>query len=364
MQAPDSALPSHGQGRSDQVEGAAPLGPNGQGLYPENPVLARVWRGDAPESVHRGAWCLVDSSGHVLESAGAIEHPFFTRSAIKCLQVLPLLETGAADAVGLTDEELALAVSSHNAEPCHVEAARGLLGRLGLTEDHLGCGVQPPGDPKARLALTERGAEPGRIHNNCSGKHSGFLALEKHLGGDVAGYLAEDSASQILVRRAVAEMVEVTPESLGSAIDGCSAPTFRMSLVGLAGAFARFTSPHGLAPERRAAAERVMAVVAKHPVLLAGNHRRVCTAIVKASGGTLFPKIGAEAIYAVGVPGRDLALCVKVDDGGLRGLHATLVELLKRFNLIEAAGARALERYRQSIVRNWDGIEVGRVEVL
>lgn len=336
----------------------------GGDLYPDNPVLVRVWRGDAPESVHRGAWCLVDSSGHVIESAGAIEHLFFARSSIKCLQVLPLLETGAADAMGLTDEELALAVSSHNAEACHVEAARALLRRAGLSEDHLGCGPQPPGDPAARLALAERGAEPGRIHNNCSGKHSGFLALEKHLGGDVANYLAEDSASQTLVRRAVAEMVGATPESLGSAIDGCSAPTFRMSLSGLAGAFARFTTPDGLAPGRRAAAERVISAVAKHPVLLAGNHRRICTALVKASGGALFPKIGAEAVYAVGVPGKDLALCVKMDDGGLRGLHATLVELLRRFGLLEDAGARALERYRQSIVRNWDGIDVGRLEVL
>ena len=334
------------------------------GSYPDNPVLARAWRGDGVESVHRGAFCLVDTAGTVLESAGAVDHPFFARSSVKCLQVLPLLETGAADRVGLTDEELCLAVSSHNAEASHVRTARGLLGRLELGEEALGCGPQPPGDPAARRALQESGHEPGRIHNNCSGKHAGFLALTRFLGADPASYLDFDSPGQTLVRAAVAEMTDRTPEELGVAVDGCSAPTFRTPLSALALGFARVTNPDGLALERRAAAERIQRAVAAHPGHLAGEHKRLCTAIVRASGGRLFPKIGAEAIYAVGVPGKDVALAVKMDDGGLRGLHAVVVELLRRFELIDDAGARALEQYRASVLRNWAGLEVGRIEVL
>lgn len=334
------------------------------GGYPDNPVLARAWRGDGVESIHRGAFCLVDTAGNVLESAGAIEHPFFARSSVKCLQVLPLLETGAAERVGLTDEELCLAVSSHNAEDAHVRTARGLLERIELGEEHLGCGPQPPGDPAARRALQESGHEPGRIHNNCSGKHAGFLALTRFLGADPASYLEPDSPGQTLVREAVAEMTDRTPEQLGMAVDGCSAPTFRTPLSALALGFARVTNPDGLASGRRAAAQRIQGAVAKHPGLLAGEHKRLCTAIVRASEGKLFPKIGAEAIYAVGVPGRDVALAVKMDDGGLRGLHAVVVELLRRFELIEPAGASALERFRGEVVRNWAGLDVGRVEVL
>ncbi|MEM9800017.1 MAG: asparaginase [Planctomycetota bacterium] len=332
--------------------------------YPDAPVIATVWRDGHVESVHRGAWCLVDSSGQVLEQRGPVGHPFFARSSVKCLQALPLLETGAADAFALTKEEIALAVSSHNAEPCHVDTARGLLSRLGLEEDALGCGPQPPGDPVARAALLERGAEPGRIHNNCSGKHAGFLALTRHLGADVATYLAPDAPAQRLVREAVVDLTGVDEAALGHAIDGCSAPTFRIPLVALAQAFARYTTPDGLAPGRRDACERVLAAVKQNPVLLAGRSKRLDTALVRASGGALFPKIGAEAVYAVGVPGRDVALAVKVDDGGLRGLHAVVVELLRRFGLLEDAAARALERYRLRTLRNWDGIAVGRLEVL
>ncbi len=337
--------------------GADP-GPAG---FPETPILASVWRGGEIESVHRGSWCLVDSSGQVVEEEGAILHPFFTRSAVKCLQVLPLFESGAAERLAVTDEEVALAVSSHNAEPCHVDTAAGLLGRLGLTADALGCGPQPPGDSEARFALRTSGGRPSRIHNNCSGKHAGFLALTHHLGADPATYLDFESPSQVLVRRAVAEMCGVSPESLGRAVDGCSAPTFRMSLRAVGTAFARYTTPDGLAPERRAAAERVVAAVQKHPVLLAGSSKRLCTALVEASGGALFPKIGAEAVYVIGVPGRDLGLAVKMDDGGLRGLHAVVIGLLRRFDLLDPAAADALESYAQSTVRNWDGLAVGRI---
>lgn len=331
--------------------------------YPDNPVVATAWRGGAAESAHRGAWCLVDGSGHVLEQRGAIEHPFFARSSIKCLQVLPLLESGAADRFGMTDEEVALAVSSHNAEASHVAVARGLLGRLGLSEDDLGCGSQPPGDRAERLRLHESGNEPGRIHNNCSGKHAGFLALTRHLGADVGSYLDPGSPAQRVVRAAVADMTGCTEDALGLAIDGCSAPTYRTPLTALARAFARYTNPEGLPAERRRACERVVGAVRRNPVLLAGRQRRLCTALVQATEGALFPKIGAEAVYAIGVPGRDLGLAVKVDDGGLRGLHAVVVALLRRFDLITPSAAAALEAYAQRTLRNWAGQDVGRVEV-
>lgn len=331
--------------------------------YPDAPVLASVWRGGAVESVHRGSWCLVDGTGSVLEGAGPWDEPFFARSSTKALQAIPLFESGAAERYKLTDMEVALAVSSHNAEPCHVTTARGLLHRIGIGEERLGCGPQPPGDPEARAVLISGNVEPGRVHNNCSGKHAGFLALTRHLDADVATYLDFDSPSQVLVRRAVAEFTGLAPDALGRAIDGCSAPTFRLPLFALGAAFARFSTPDGMEPERARACERIMGAVRRYPVLLAGRSRRLDTALVEVTGGRLFPKIGAEAIYVVGVRGADRALAVKIDDGGLRGLHAVVVALLTRLGFLREDEARALEAYRQRTLRNWDGVEIGHLEV-
>ena len=331
--------------------------------YPDAPVLASVWRGGAVESVHRGSWCLVDGSGAILEGAGPWDQPFFARSSTKALQAVPLFESGAAAHFKLTDMEIALAVSSHNAEPCHVTTARGLLHRIGLGEDRLGCGPQPPGDPEARAVLISGNVSPGRIHNNCSGKHAGFLALTRFLEADVDDYLAFDSPGQALVRGAVSDFTGLAPEALGLALDGCSAPTFRMPLSALGGAFARFTSPDGMERERVRACERIMGAVKRYPVLLAGRSRRLDTALVEVTGGRLFPKIGAEAVYVVGIRGADRALAVKIDDGGLRGLHAVVVALLRRLGFLHESEARALEGYRQSTLRNWDGLEIGHLEV-
>jgi len=331
--------------------------------YPDAPVLASVWRGGEVESVHRGSWCLMDGAGRVLDGVGPWDQSFFARSSTKALQAIPIFESGAASRFKLSDMEIALAVSSHNAEPCHVTTARGLLDRIGVGEDELGCGPQPPGDPEARAVLISNNVPPGRVHNNCSGKHAGFLALTKYLDAEVASYLDFESASQTLIRDAVADFTGLGPEELGRAIDGCSAPTFRMPLSALGTAFARFTSPEGLAAERRGACERIMTSVQRYPVLLAGRSRRLDTALVEVTGGRLFPKIGAEAVYVVGVHGKDRALAVKVDDGGLRGLHAVVVELLRRFGFLDSAEARALEAYRQNTLRNWDGVEIGRLEV-
>jgi L-asparaginase II len=148
--------------------------------YPENPVVVRFYRAGVVESVHRGAWCLSDPEGKVLASAGHVEHPVFVRSSIKSIQALPLLESGAAERFRLSDEELALAISSHAGEPCHTETVRGTLERLGLGVSHLRCGVHPPFDNATREALREHGEAPTALHTNCSGKHTGFLALAKH----------------------------------------------------------------------------------------------------------------------------------------------------------------------------------------
>ncbi|MCA8980419.1 MAG: asparaginase [Planctomycetes bacterium] len=329
----------------------------------DNPVLARVWRGSAVESQHRGAWALTDSAGTVLDGNGHFAHPTFLRSSTKSLQAIPLLETGVADKLGFSDAEVALALASHDAEEAHTRVVAGLLARLGLGVEHLQCGSQPPGNADARYELRSSGKLPSALHNNCSGKHAAFLALSQAVGDPVERYLDPQSRTQRMVRQAVLEMTGVPESQFSTAIDGCSAPTFRLPLQGLATAFARLSTPDGLAPERRAACERMLGAVKRHPILIAGSTKRICTDISRATSGRLFPKVGAEAVYAVGLAGGDRAIAVKIDDGGLRALHAVVITLLERFGFATEAELFALETWRGTPIRNWAGTEVGRLEV-
>jgi len=337
--------------------------PDGSELYPENPVLVRVYRGMRIESQHRGAWVLCDPDGTVIDGMGSWKSPIFTRSSVKCLQALPLIETGAARQFEFSDAEIALALSSHNAEAIHTDGVKSVLARLGLDASALQCGSQSPGDPEVRNALRDARARPTAAHNNCSGKHAGFLALTQHLGADTDHYLDADGPAQKLVRQAVLEMTGLADGEMYTAIDGCSAPTFQMPLTALATAFARVANPSGLRAERRSACERMLDSVAANPAMIAGNHQRICTDIARISGGRLFPKVGGEAVYAIGVRGSERALAIKIDDGNYRGMHPVIVELLRRFEFAKPDELSALASWEEKRITNWAGREVGRTEV-
>ena len=332
--------------------------------FPSNPPLVQVTRGGFVESQHRGAWVLTDREGRVLDGLGSFKSPFHARSTIKSIQVLPLFESGAVEALGISDVELALACASHNAEPAHVEPIRAFLQRLELDASDLQCGAQQPGDAEARSSLRESGQKPSALHNNCSGKHAGFLALARHLGQPTAEYLHPESPVQIAVRRAVADLCDVDLESLFPALDGCSAPTYRIPLTGLARAFARIANPQCLGAKRQAIYERLLDAVADHPRLIAGEHRRICTQLARVTKGRLFPKIGAEGVYVVGERGANRAFALKLDDGGLRGLHPFLIESLRRLEFLSGDEFSQLERWREHELRNWAGLSVGTIEVI
>jgi L-asparaginase II len=331
--------------------------------YPDNPVLVTVWRGGVVESVHRGAWCLVDTAGEVLDGAGDVEAPYYVRSSIKSVQALALLESGAAERFDFSDEELALALASHSGEPRHTRIVARTLERLGLGVRHLLCGAHPPTDGTERAALRARGEAPCALHNNCSGKHAGFLALARHLDVPLESYLDPAGEGQRRVRATLAELADVPVESLVPGVDGCSAPTYRLPLRRLALAFARVTSPAGLAPERAAFLDRETRVAGRFPELIGGSRRRLDTELMRATQGRLFAKIGAEGVEGIGRVGGGQALALKIDDGGLRALHALVVALLERLGWIEEAALEALRPFRETPLVNHAGREVGRVEV-
>lgn len=327
-------------------------------MIESNPVLARYWRDDHVESIHRGAWVLVDSSGAILAGAGDPEQPIFGRSSTKSFQALPLIESGAADAFGLPVESIATAIASHSGEPQHDRVVSKTLELIGLDESVLQCGTQAPFASSHEDKAT-------RVLHNCSGKHAGFLAVSQHLGADPADYLKPDGQVQTLVREAVIGITGADPATVSVAVDGCSAPTFRIPLRAMATGIARVANPdpEQLGTERADACERFVAAATEFPELVAGSVDRLCTDLLKVSKGRLFAKIGAEGVYFIGVVGADRGLALKIDDGGIRAFSPLLVRLLQQCDLISDNEVAELGKWASSTIQNWDGLVVGRVEM-
>jgi len=299
---------------------------------PANPVLAEVWRGEILECVHRGTAVVATAAGEVVEAWGDPARVILPRSSYKMIQALPLVESGAADAAGLSSKHLALACASHKGAAVHTRLAASWLAGIGLAEHDLRCGAHTPGDPEAAHALYAAGAAPGQFHNNCSGKHCGFLTMNRHLRGGPE-YLELDHPLQQTVRMTVEE---VTGETVsGHAIDGCSAPNFAVSLKGLATAMARFaTAGASFTGARAGAARRLVEAMAAHPVLV-GGAGRATTDLIRACAGRAVVKTGAEGVYIAILPRRGLGIALKIDDGNARGSEAAIAALLARHGALE-----------------------------
>jgi L-asparaginase II len=325
-----------------------------------NPVLVEVMRGAVVESRHRGAVAVVDAEGAAVLALGDVDRPVFPRSAVKALQALRMIETGAADHFCLTDQELALACASHGGESGHVAAARSMLSRIGLDASALRCGAHPPMHVPSAAALCRAGAEPTALHNNCSGKHSGFLCLACMLGADPRSYIEPDHPVQ---REVKATIESVTGSSIPEdrrAIDGCSVPTWAVPLKALALGFARFCTGNGLAPERAKAAARLRAACAAHPWYVAGSGR-FCTEVMQRLGARAFVKLGAEGVYCGALPERGLGIAVKCDDGGARASEAVMAALILRFGALNESERAWLDRLLRPTLRNWNGFAIGKL---
>lgn len=324
-----------------------------------NPVICEVTRGSQVESVHRGSYVVVDADGAIVASAGEVTRPVYERSALKLLQALPLVESGAADAAGFGPRHLALACASNSGEPGHVAVCSEMLARIGCHEDDLECGPQWPADPRvAAEAIAERGG-PCRIHNNCCGKHAGFLALARHLGAPTAHYVGPDHPVQREVRATVAAMTRTALDATCCGVDGCSAPTFAVPLLNFARAYAQIGTGIGLEPARAAAGRRLLdAAMAEH-WLVAGTGR-CCTHLMGLAPGHLFTKTGAEGCYVAVLPDEGLAIALKCDDGATRAAEALVAALVRRHGNFAADIAADLEERADRPVTDFNGREVGR----
>lgn len=323
-----------------------------------NPILVEVLRGEAVESRHRGAAAVIRSNGELVASWGDIQSQIFARSAIKPIQALPLIETGAADRFQVSDEEIALACASHSGQAMHIDRVYAWLSRLGLGGGDLVCG--------SALATGEARASPSgaassaALQNNCSGKHTGFLTTALHLGEPVVGYAGPAHPVQLRVRQVLSQIADTRLDDMGLAVDGCGVPTFALPLRNMALAIARLADPGALGRLRGESARRLVDAMIAHPRLVGGDGQ-FDTRVMEAAGGSVITKGGAEAVHIAALPRLGIGIALKIDDGSKRAALCAIASLLAVYADSQPALAEALALYREAPVRNAAGARVGTV---
>lgn len=314
-----------------------------------NPIIAEVLRGSLVESRHRGAFIVCDASGKILVSMGETSADVYPRSAIKAFQALPVLQSGAADRFGLTPEEIALCCSSHDGEPDHVRVARSILAKAGNSEADLECGAHWPSNGDAMRALAAAGEKPQAIHNNCSGKHAGMLALARIMGVDPKGYVRPEHPVQKEIAKVYGAICGVDLSTAPMGIDGCSVPTWALPLSNVATGFAKLcTTPEGI---------RIVAAVRTHPFMVAGS-TRFDTKIMEAVP-RLFIKVGAEGVFCGCIAHASLGFALKCDDGAFRGAEVAVAEMLLKLDVWTLEEKDALRTFASRPLKNWRKLETG-----
>src|SRR5262252_1262865 len=326
-----------------------------------NPVLVEVIRGSLVETRHRGAIAVSDAEGKTVFAIGDVASAIFPRSAVKALQALPLIMEGAAECFGLSDEELVLACASHSGEAAHVAGVARMLAKAGLDPSVLRCGAHWPVAQAAAAAVARSGA-PSPLHNNCSGKHAGFLCVARALGVDHDDYWRPEHPVQRLVRNVLEDFTGAALGEACCAIDGCSVPTWAVPLRNLAHGFAKFGTGRGMSGERARAAVRLRQACANKPWYVAGTDR-FCTEIMQLFGERVFVKTGAEGVYCAVLPKQGLGIAIKCDDGSSRAAQAITAAVIARFLPLAASERATLERFVAPSLRNWNGFEVGQIRM-
>lgn len=361
---------------------------------PSNPVLVEVRRGFIVEAIHRGAIVALEPDGKIIAELGDIDMMTSTRSAIKPFQAIPFITSGAADRFSITQRELAVVCASHNGEAFHTETVAALLARIGLDESALRCGAHPPYHDDTAKQLERQGAAFTQLHNNCSGKHTGMLATCVHLNLQTENYTAKDHPVQQQIFSLFTRLAGLD-ENIATAIDGCSAPTFGVPLCSLALTFARLVEaaadhnrvaetgspspfqvehldPQFAEAARRVmhaiAARRIVAAMTSYPEMVAGS-ARLDTDLMRAARGALICKVGAEAVFCVGVlpcakyP-RGLGIAIKIDDGASRALNPAVIETLAKLGVLDEAQQAELINYHKPVVKNHRGLQVGEIRAV
>ena len=318
--------------------------------------FVEVWRGDILESQHHGHAVICNAKGEIVDGWGDPDQVILPRSSAKMLQALPLVESGAADAAGLSTEQLALSCASHQGAAIHTTRVTRWLADMGLGNDDLLCGPQMPDDRDARTDLIKADASPCRIHNNCSGKHAGFLTLSRHLEAG-ADYVDLDHPVQRTVKVAFEEITGETSPGFG--IDGCSAPNFAATLAGMGRAMGAFAGAKPGGDTRQRAAVRLREAMMLHPDLVAGE-TRACTELMRAAKCKVALKTGAEAFFVAILPEQELGVALKISDGATRASECAIATILVRLGVLDVNDPMVKNRMNPA-VKNRAGQDTGEI---
>lgn len=318
--------------------------------------MVEVLRGTTLESVHRVHVAISDAGGTVVAALGDPHRVTYYRSAAKPLQALPLVEDGVLERFGLDDMELALACASHEGETAHVEGVRRMLAKIGLDEEALACGPHLPYSEEARHALLAAGQVARRVHNNCSGKHAGMLALARAHGWPVEGYHRAGHPVQERMRMEVARWSGLNREAVDTAVDGCGVVSFAVPLGAMAGSLARFAAAAAVGEPPA----RVVEAMTTHPFMVGGT-RRACTEVMRRTGRRAFVKLGAEGVYVGGLPEEGIGFALKVEDGGRRAGEVAMIRVLEVLDALTGDDLEALADLRRPRIRNTRDEVVGEI---
>jgi len=325
--------------------------------------LVRVLRGDREESVHTGALVLWEGD-RVLLSRGDPSRVVFYRSASKPLQALELVRSGAAEAMGLSDAEIAVAAGSHSGEARHLETVRSLLAKAGVPENALRCGGHRSVNPDVAFAQRRDGVAVTPILSNCSGKHAGMLAVARRQRAPLESYMDLSHPVQQAILGHVATFAGLPRDRIFAGVDGCGAPALALPLEAMARSLQRFGVPDDVKDAAlQAAARRVAAAMRAHPEMV-GGVERFDTDLIVASQGRVLAKAGAEGVHAFAVPERRMGFAIKVDDGNDRGYRTVVLEVLRRFGVLAETVVEPLRaRYANPTLTSLAGAPVGRMEM-
>ena len=322
-----------------------------------NPVFVELTRADFVESRHRGACAVVDSTGTVVHAWGDIKALVYPRSALKPLQVLPLIESGAADHSGVSDEEIELACASHNSEPFHITRVTAWLKRIGLSVDDLECGVCESISLDVTKAMSQSGEVFSRVHNNCSGKHAGFLATALHLGEPTKNYIQPEHPVQSRVTRTIEDMTGTSLTTAPRGSDGCGIPVYALPLQAIATGMARMMADD-LGEVRTKSTQRVLSAMASCPHCIAG-HKRFDTRVIETTKGDVLVKGGAEGVHIAMIPALKLGIALKIDDGTIRASELAMGCVLDGLGFLSPEARQALADLIETPIHTTIGDKAG-----
>ena len=316
-----------------------------------NPVLVEVWRGKVLESFHRGLVCIVDEEGKIVFSVGNPQQVIYPRSSLKPFQVLPLIELGGIEKFGFTLEEIAIMCGSHNGQAEHLRVVQAILTKIGATENDFDCGIHNPWlepDVKQLYILNQK---PTQLHNNCSGKHAGFLALCKLINAPLDGYLNPEHPAQKLVKAAIAQVCEYPEEQLVLGLDGCSAPVYAMPAYNMAVGYKNL-GESTFSTERKNACHIVVEAMAHHAFMVAGD-TRYDTEMMDALGSEVMGKVGAEGVFGITFHNtKKLGVCIKIDDGKMHPQYAVAQKIIAASGLFSKEQLLPLQKFQHDDITN------------